>query len=514
MSVLFAVIGRGEGELCDEIAVSRFLSMMEHEKMLNAVKSGKYSTEDLIAAFNAVLDCPHNSMMDSSLAAFELKLNAGEMFGNFENANVLNGLAAAFADVSKEDAGDFLSVTADILKHNKELGRSVESVEICARTVNATLQFLRAQCDCHPDALKDGVRLMKDLHAPIGMDTMKFLLDMARKVSDGLLDSTKPFEESLDRRLSTICFAGNGIESAVDKESRNWIVTKFVMASTPKVRYPSTARMYGEEESPQRTCAANLLATVGSLRALYVRTDRALCEKYMKALDFLVDRYWETSQVDRYVAPAPNVNRISKELLEKYDMQNLAMAMPDKYKTKVSDFREFDGLRAAQATKAADVVDIISKKTRIFNGDKVRVRHLAMQEIAFLSRNGRFPDIEMVQRIAYRYCRMAQWGGGLMDRLAEISVEKRKAVVLAMEAYGYSCDAKLFDMLTKDAEVLDLVVRHVDECERRDGQMQILEGSSVTAWDIHVIITGKTGMQQELDPAQNPHLATIYSRQP
>ena len=424
----------------------------------------------------------------------------------------VSGFLVAVEGVRDEDAEDLFSVVADVMGHGGCAGEPSAGIADCVRTVNGTLQLLRAQTGRHPDALKDGIRLMKDLHAPVGQETMKSLLDMAGKVSDALLDADRSFEESLDGSLASICFAGNGIASSVEKEEKNRIVSEFVLSSVPKVSVPDGTDRAGSAGFRQQTSGTRLLSSARSLAAFYGRAGGPLCAKYAKALEFLVDRYWMSNLFGRHAANDPNARDVPKALAEKYDMQNRTAAKPGRYRTEVSDYREFDGSATARAAEAAAAIDGIVGKPRIFAGDKVRAKHLAMQEIAFLARNGSFPDGEEVRRIANRYCRMAKWGGALLDRLEEVAVDKRKAVVLAMEAYGCSSDAKLFDMLAKDPEVLGRLALYVDQCERTDGQMGAPEGTSVSAWDIHTIVTGEIGMRQELDPAHNPHLATIYSR--
>lgn len=444
MSTLFTVAGEGNEVMCDEIAVSRFLSL--------------------------------------------------------------------FDEVRDEDVGDLLSLVDDILEQGKGAGDSPIDINSCIRSVNGTLQFLRTQTERHPDALKDGVQLMRELRAPVGADVMKALLDMAGKVADGLLDAKRPFDESLDENLASICFAGNRIESAVGKDDKNWIVTRFVLASAPKVSYPAMTNMVGSAGFRQQTCGMNLFSIAGNLKAFYSRVGGPLCSQYSKAVDFLIDRYLTEHVIKWQRTDEPNAYGVAKSLIEKYDVQNRTAAKLSKYKTEISDYHEFEGTKSAQAAEAVECMDAIIGKARIFAGDKIRVKHLAMQEVAFMSKNGRFPDSVTVQGIAHRYCRMAKWGGALLDRLAEISVDGRKAVMLALEAYGCSSDPKLFGMLTRTPEVLGDLVWYVGRCVEGDKRMGVPEGTSVAAWDIHTLITGTVGIRQELDPRHNPHLDTCYSR--
>ena len=147
------------------------------------------------------------------------------------------------------------------------------------------------------------------------------------------------------------------------------------------------------------------------------------------------------------------------------------------------------------------------------DGDKVRVKQLALQHIAFVCKtSGGGLAREGVVNITSRYCRMARWGGALLDRLEkEVPVSHRRAVILSLEAYNCSSDAKLFDMLTKDRGTLNNVKAYIDECSEKDRIGHAFEGTSVEAYHIHTIITGEVGSQADLDPRRNPHLATIYS---
>ena len=176
--------------------------------------------------------------------------------------------------------------------------------------------------------------------------------------------------------------------------------------------------------------------------------------------------------------------------------------------------RTSSGRNPARANSAASLIDGVLAKSRIFEGDKVRVKQLALQHVAFVGKaSGGALGRDAVVRIASRYCQMAKWGGALLDRLEkEVPASHRKAVMLSLEAYGCSSDARLFDMLTKDREVLNSVKAYVDECSDRDRLNHAPDGTSVEAYHIHTIITGKVGSQEDLDPRRNPHLATIYSR--
>ena len=150
-----------------------------------------------------------------------------------------------------------------------------------------------------------------------------------------------------------------------------------------------------------------------------------------------------------------------------------------------------------QAKEAAGTIDGILKGERIFAGDKIRVKHLAMQHVAFLCGTGAFPDGETVRRVTQRYCRMAKWGGALLDRLADVPAERRKTVILALEAYGCSSSAKLFDMIAGDPEVFGPLERYIDDCERRDAHMLVPEGTSVSALEIRAILAGGAGWSEE-----------------
>jgi hypothetical protein len=359
----------------------------------------------------------------------------------------------------------------------------------------------------------DGVQLMKDLQAPVSMETMKSLLGMAEKLVDGLQNVNRPVEESLDSNFALICFSGNAIASPVEKEMKNWIVTKFVLASAPKVRYQALPGMLASSGVVQDSAGRSLCTIASNLNAFYARADRPLCTKYAKALNFLVDQYFAANRFHKQIVDLPNASMISKELVEKYDMQKCTAANLGCYKTNVSDYNEFDGTRKVQADNAFQNISEIVRKARIFNGDKIRVKQLIMQEVAYLSKNGRLPDDKTVERISHYYCNVAKWAGGLLDRLVEVPASDRRAVVMALESYSYSFDPVLFDMLTKDPAILKNLVEYVEECKKSDAQigMDAMSLTSVNAWDIHVIITGNVGDRQALDPALNPNLATYYS---
>ena len=205
---------------------------------------------------------------------------------------------------------------------------------------------------------------------------------------------------------------------------------------------------------------------------------------------------------------------VPPELKGKYEMDVRTAVKPGNYKTSPGDYEEFVGIHE-QANLAAALIDDVLKKSRIFDGDKVRVKQLALQHIAFVCKaSGGTLGRDAVMRIALRYCRMAKWGGALLDRLEkEVPVSYRKAVILSLEAYGCSSDAKLFGMLTKDNAVLNGIKAYIDECSGRDSQYHAPEGTSVEAYHIHTIITGEIGLQSDLDPKRNPHLATFYSWQ-
>ena len=151
----------------------------------------------------------------------------------------------------------------------------------------------------------------------------------------------------------------------------------------------------------------------------------------------------------------------------------------------------------------------------MFDGDRDRVKQLVLQSIALRCRNGNdVPDDSTVRLITSRYCRMAKWGGALLDRLEkEVPVSHRKAVVLCLEAYDCSSDGRLFGMLTKDRVVLDRVKEYIDECSANDNRAGAMEGTSVNAYYIHQILTGDVGSQMDLDSRQNPLLFNIYSAQ-
>ena len=188
-------------------------------------------------------------------------------------------------------------------------------------------------------------------------------------------------------------------------------------------------------------------------------------------------------------------------------------ANAEKYRTKISDYSEFDGMGMARMTEMSNLIDGVIGRSRILEGDRVRVRQLVLQELAFSAHSGKgggIPD-DTVRFVTNRYCGMAKWGGALLDRLEkEVPVNCRQAVILAMEAYDCSSDVKLFDMLTKDREIMKSIIVYINECVKRDGR-PLLEGISVKAWEIHTILTGDMGLMSDFDPKRNPRLATIYS---
>ena len=527
-----------DGEVrCDEIAVSRFLWALSHEKGQRLITEHGFSPDEILDAFRVVTECKISAAspdgtplsdvaLERYVAALELKLSHREIFGGFAPAegsaisdrdyakNVLSGLAPVLPDVKSGDVDRFLAVMADVLKCNADVGLSAESVESAANAVNGAIQFLRGQEEVHPEALKDGIQLMRDLHAPVDADTMKRLLDLAKQTADGMADGGA-FAETIDRNLSAVCFAGNGVHSVLDRDERNWAVAKFILSSVPKVCYGEVADPFGRIVSTQGKCADMALSSSSrNLRAFYARVGGPLCAKYAQALDFLVDRYWKSGMCSSVRSDGVNAFRVPSALKEKYEIDIRTAVRPGACMTSPAGYDEFGGARAERAGAASFLVDGILEKSRMFHGDKARVKQLVLQSIAWSCRNGEgIPDDSTIRRIADRYCRMAMWGGALLDRLGkEVPVSHRKAVVLCLEAYDSSSDAKLFEMLTKDEYVLDKVKEYVDECAAKDDQVQAPEGTSVEAYHIHHILTGEVGAQTDLDPRLNPHLATVYSR--
>ena len=317
----------------------------------------------------------------------------------------------------------------------------------------------------------------------------------------------------MDRNLALVCFAGNGIKSLLGKEEKNWIVAKFMLASVPKVRYEEGVERSGRMISAQRVCGDMLLSSFGrNLQAFYARVGGSLCTKYAKALEFLTDRYWTEGVCGKFSFDEVDAFQVSTALKEKYEIDSRTAVKPENYKTSPRDYNEFTGIQS-DANAAEAFVDGVLKNARILDGDKVRVKQLALQHIAFICKtSGGGLAREGVVNITSRYCRMARWGGALLDRLEkEVPVSHRRAVILSLEAYNCSSDAKLFDMLTKDRGTLNNVKAYIDECSEKDRIWHAFEGTSVEAYHIHTIITGEVGSQADLDPRRNPHLATIYS---
>lgn len=526
---LSKVVQFKDGEVrCDEVAVSRFMSAILTEKGQNLIKEHGFTPDEMIKAYKFVTECNIKAKsldfcdisMNRYVAALELKLCHGKVFGDFESSkgasipsrdyseNVLTGLASVFPDVGGDDIDGFVSVMADILKWNADIGASAESVEASARAVSGTLQFLREQEGIHPGALKDGIQLMKDLHAPVDAETMKGLLDLAAKTADGLFYA-EFFAESLDRNLAAICFAGNGIPSLLGKEEKNWTVAKFILASVPKVNYEEGVEQFGRKLFAQQICGDMMLSSFGrNLQAFYARVGGPLCTKYAQAMEFLSHRYWAAGLCSRFRFDEVDALQVPLALKEKYEIDSRTAVKPGNYKTLPSDYGEFAEMQE-YANTAVTLIDGVLKRSRILEGDKVRVKQLALQQIAFECKtNGRRPSQEAIKSIASHYCQMAKWGGALLDRLEkEVPVSHRRAVMFSLEAYNCSSDAKLFDMLTKDMDILNNVKNYIDKyCNEH-----ALGGTPVEAYHIHTIITGKVGLQADLDPRRNPHLATIYS---
>ena len=509
MAALSGILVNGDGLGCDEIALSYFLCILLYENGLELIKNDRFSGAEIAAAFNTVSQYPSFRMSDQLSTALELKLKAGEM-----QMEALEGLVRVIPSVREEDMEDFLSIAFETLKRNEQMLSSADDVEDCASRINDTFKFLRSQSECHPEALKDGVQLMKDLKTAVDAETMASLLNMAKKVTDGILHPENAVCDSIDRNLSSICFAGNTIASEIDKDEKNWIVTKFVLSAAAKVSYPQTTNRIGENATQQYTCGTRILSSDRDLQALYTRAGGSLCAKYARALEFLADRYWMSDLYDQYNADEPNVRNVSDALLEKYEMQKRTKAKSDRYKIKITDYREFDGLQESRKKELAAFIDEIVSRARILPSDKTRVKQLVLQDIAHhcQASKGRLPDDKEIRQTAQRYCRLAQWGGALLDRLAnEVPVSFRKAVVLVLAGYDFSSDRKLFDMLTKNQKVLKSIKEYVDECEKGAVRTGMPEGSSVQASYIHTILTGQSAPHEKFDSNRNIHLSAFYS---
>ena len=355
---------------------------------------------------------------------------------------------------------------------------------------------------------------MKDLKTAVDAVTLSSLLNMAKKVTDGILDPENSVCDSIDRNLSSICFTGSAIDSGINKDEKNWIVTKFILATAAKVSYPQPTNTTGSDVVRQRTCGTRILSSARDLQVLYTRAGGPLCAKYARALEFLVDRYWMSDLYDQYNADEPNVCNVSEELLEKYEVQKRTEAKIDRYKIEVTDYRALDGLQESRKEELAALIDGIVGKSQILASDKTRVKQLVLQDIAYHCQvsKGALPDDKEIQQVTQRYCRLAKWGGSLLDRLEnEVPAGFRKAVVLVLESYDFSSDRKLFDMLVKNQKVLKSIKEYVDECEKRDVRMGIPEGSSVQASDIHTILTGQLASREKFDSKRNIHLSAFYS---
>ena len=514
MAALSGILVNGDGLGCDEIALSYFLCILLYENGLELIKNDRFSGAEIAAAFNTVSQYPSFRMSEYLSAAFELKLKAGEMFQNFERMEVLEGLARVIPSVHKEDMEDFLSITSQALKRDAQMPSSADDVEDCASRINDTFQFLRSLSECHPEALKDGVQLMKDLKTAVDAETMASLLNMAKKVTDGILHPENAVCDSIDRNLSSICFTGSAIDSGINKDEKNWIVTKFILTTAAKVSYPQPTNTTGSDVVRQRTCGTRILSSARDLQVLYTRAGGPLCAKYARALEFLADRYWMSDLYDQYNADEPNVCNVSEELLEKYEVQKRTEAKIDRYKIEVMDYRALDGLQESRKEELAALIDGIVGKSQILASDKTRVKQLVLQDIAYHCQvsKGELPDDKEIRQVTQRYCRLAKWGGSLLDRLEnEVPADSRKAVVLVLASYDFSSDRKLFDMLVKNQKVLKSIKEYVDECEKRDVRMGIPEGSSVQASDIHTILTGQLASREKFDSKRNIHLSAFYS---
>ena len=477
------------------------------------------------AAVNKIIDNIRNDV--SSALAKELTHSFGPQFegyrppknatisGNDYSRNALDGISAMFGEVAPENAGDFASVMADILRHDAGIGESAERVTTCARAVNETLSFLRGQASIHPGALEDGVQLMKDLHAPVNAGDMKLFLDMAKDFVNGIY-SGDSLEESLDENMIKICAAGQNVQSCVETEKRDWTVAKFILASIPKVRFAPASNRIGEMEFQQQVCGGLVLSSsVRDLRAFYARVEDPRCTQCAKAIEFLADRYWKAGVSIGAHTETVNANTVPKALKEKYEVGIRTVVRPEGCRTEPEDFVELSGHRASQAKSAAAMIDGILAKNNILGDDKAMVKQLALQYIAFVCKaSGGIPGRDAIVRMTNRYCRMAKWGGALLERLAkEVPVNCHKAVILSMEAYDSSSDGLLFDMITKDRVVLNSIKTYIDECLNVDSKYNAPEGTSVEICQLHMILTGKSESRSNLDMRQNPHLATIYSWQ-
>ena len=509
LAALSAILKDGDGFGCDEIALSFFLDALLYGNGLELIKDGRFSGAEIAAAFNAVSKHPPLRMGGNLSAALELKLKAGEI-----QMEALEGLLRVIPDVRKEDMGDFLAIALETLKRNGQMLSSADDVEDCAGRINDTFQFLRSQSECHPEALKDGVQLMKDLKTAVGAETMASLLNMAKKVTDGILNPENSVCDSIDRNLSSVCFAGNAIASETDKNEKNWIVAKFVLSSAAKVSYPQTANRTDGNVAGQRVCGTRILSSARDLQALYARAGGPLCAKYARALAFLADRYWMSESYGQYDADEPNVCNVSDALLEKYEIQKRTEAKSGRCKTEIADYREFDGLQDSRKKELAALVDGVVGNARILPSDKTRVTQLVLQDVAHHCRasKGKLPDVGEIRKAAQRYCSLAQWGGTLLDRLAnEVPVRFRKAVVFVLEGYDFSSDGKLFDMLAKNQKVLKSIEEYVGECEKEAVRTGLPEGSAVHASCIHTILTGQSAPREIFDPRRNIHLSAFYS---
>ena len=506
-----------ESEKFDTVSISLFMATMDHEKGMEFLTRDDVSFSRLTEAFKTISKCGLRPLSDSYFAAFELGLSFGGRFGDFGQTDVLIGLASVFPEVASEDVENFISVMADLVRNNPGAGSSSESVANNARAVNETLALLRVRAGAHPDAVKDGVQLMKDLHAPIDAETMGRLLRMAETALGDIVDAEKSFTEYMDRNLASICLEGGGIRSEVAKNEKDWIVAKFILSSMAKLRCEFRESVSDVARFPQQVCGSYMLSSSArNLKAFYARAGGPLCAQYARALEFLIDLYWEGGNGVWYQVDSANAFNVSKAVREKYGMDERTGTKPDAYRIRAEDYKEFEGGGMARAVVAVKWIEESIAGRRMFDGDKVRVKQLALQHIAHFHQEnkGMFPDEVVVRRIANRYCRLAQWGGNLLDRIEkEVPVIYRKAVILALEAYDCSSDEKLFEMITKDRDTLVRLKMYIDECAETDARHNAPEGMSVTAWDIHMILTGEVGSQSDLDMLRNPHLSVIYSYQ-
>ena len=319
MKALFGILEKGDDFACDETALLFFLSALLYDNGLELIKNDRFSGDEIARAYNTIIDHPSFRRCGHLSAALELQLKACAMTKNFDDMEVMKCFARI---VSNEDIiDDFLLITSEVVKHDAKMLSSTEEAEKYAQKANETLQFLLAQTEHHPDALEDGVQLMKDLKTIVDVETMESLLNMAQKVTDGILNPKNSVCDSIDRNLSSICFAGNTIASDINKDEKNWIVTKFVLSAASKVSYPQTTNQTGEHVVHQRTCGTRILSSARNLQVLYARAGGPLCAKYAKALKFLVDQYSMSDSYDQYDAAEANECKVSIELLEKYEVQ-------------------------------------------------------------------------------------------------------------------------------------------------------------------------------------------------